>query len=168
MFQGDSLRVIIVFLLLLCSYSNAKQPAPLGSCLSYEMSRINKDTGRFILKNVFAPQLFENLKKEFPDQKIDWTAWETTVSEYEGEDGKEKTKLKGCFEVAEIHDNTELISSIMRISMARFQAAMKFYSKPSSEFIPQEKVDSMLDGYENLLKEPKVQRAIEEELEHNK
>ena len=45
---------------------------------------------------------------------------------------------------------------------------MKFYSKPDSEFITQETVDSMLDGYENLLKKPKVQRAIAKELEHNK
>jgi hypothetical protein len=168
MFQGGSLRVIIIFLFLLSSFAYAQQPAPLGSCLSYEMNRINKDTGDFVLENVFAPQLFENLKKEFPDHKIDWTAWETTVSEYEGEDGKEKTKLKGCFDVSEIHDNTELISSIMRIAMTRFQAAMKFYSKPDSEFITQETVDSMLDGYENLLKKPKVQRAIAKELEHNK
>ncbi|WP_218398535.1 hypothetical protein [Alteromonas lipotrueae] len=161
------MRTILVVLLFLVSFSNAQEPAPLASCLSYEMNRIDKDTGKFVLQNVFAPQLFENLKQNFPDQDIDWSNWATSVDEYIGEDGRSKTKLKGCFDVSIIHENTELISSIMRISMTRFQAAMKFYSKPDTEHIPQNKVDSMLDGYEEVLKDPKVKQAIEKELKHN-
>lgn len=162
------MRIITVFLLFLCSYTNAQQTAPLSSCISYEMNRIDKDTGEFVLRNVFAPQLFENLKERFPDQKIDWTAWTTSVSEYKDEGGKEKTKLKGCFDVSEIHEDSEFVSSIMRIAVTRFQAAMKFYSTPSSDHIPQEDVNSMLNGYEGLLKAPEVKKAIKKELEHNK
>lgn len=162
------MRVICIAIFIISCVVEAQESTPLTSCLSYEVSRIDKDTGEFVLENVFAPSLFENLNKNFPDKDIEWSAWTTSVDEYRGTDGKDKTKLKGCFDVSEIHDNTELISSIMRIAMTRFQAAMKFYSKPDSEFITQETVDSMLDGYENLLKKPKVQRAIAKELEHNK
>ncbi|WP_213608145.1 hypothetical protein [Pseudoalteromonas sp.] len=162
------MRTILVGLLFLASFSNAQEPAPLASCLSYEMNRIDKDTGRFVLKNVFASQLFENLKHNFPDQDIDWSSWTTSLDEYIGEDGKAKTKLKGCFDVSTIYENSELISTIMEISMTRFQAAMKFYSKPDSEQIPQNKVDLMLDGYKEILKDPKVKQAVEKELEHNR
>ena len=157
------MRVLTLFLIVLCSgCSNAKEPIPLASCLSFEMNRIDKETGEFVLKNVFAQQLFNNLEATFPEHQIDWTAWTTSVSEYKGEGGKEKTKLKGCFDVTEVHDDDELISSIMRISMTRFQAAMKFYSKSNSEVIPEDKVDSMLDGYENLLRESRTKEMIEE------
>lgn len=158
--------IYIVFILFSC-FSEAQEPAPVASCLSYEMNRIDKDTGKFVLQNVFAPQLFESLNKSFPDQGIDWFAWTTSVDEYKGEDGKEKTKLKGCFDVTKIHEDTGLISAIMTVSMTRFQAAMKFYSKPNSEQVPQNEIDSMLDGYEDLLKDQKVKQAIKYELEHN-
>lgn len=148
-------------------FSEAQQPAPLASCLSYEVSRIDKDIGKLILKNVFAPQLFESLDKHFPDQDIDWSAWTVNVDEYIGEDGEEKTKLKGCFDITEVVDNNELISSIMRVSMTRFQAAMKFYSKPNNEQIPQSKIESMLDRYEDLLKNPKFKQTMKDALEHN-
>jgi hypothetical protein len=39
---------------------------------------------------------------------------------------------------------------------------MKFYSKSNSEFIEQDKVDAMLDGSEELLRDPKTKEAIEE------
>lgn len=161
------MRTIYIALIFFSCLSKAQEPAPFGSCLSYEINRIDKDTGKFVLKNVFAPQLFENLNKSFPETDIDWTAWTTSVDEYKGEDGKEKTKLKGCFDVTKIHDDSELISSIMRISMVRFQAAMKFYSKSDTEHVPQNKIDSMLDSYEESLKNSKVKQAIKEELEHN-
>ena len=161
------MRTIYIALIFFSCFSKAQEPAPLASCLSFEMNRIDKDTGKFVLKNVFAPQLFETLNKSFPEQDIDWTAWTTSVEEYKGKDGKEKTKLKGCFDITKIHKDTELISSIMRVSMTRFQAAMKFYSKPDSEQVPQNEVDSMLDGYEDLLKNQKVKQAIKDELEHN-
>lgn len=166
-FQGQILRTFFIAMIFFSCFSEAQEPAPVASCLSYEMNRIDKDTGMFVLKNVFAPQLFESLNNRFPNQDIDWTAWTTSVKEYKGEDGKDKTKLKGCFDVTKIHDNTELISAIMRVSLARFQAAMKFYSKPNSEQVPQNEIDSMLDGYEDLLKNPKVQQEIKMELEHN-
>lgn len=157
------MRIVILFLIALCGgCSNPNEPAPLTSCLSFEMNRIDKETGEFVLKNVFAQQLFDNLKTTFPEHNIDWTAWTTSVEEYKDEDGKEKTKLKGCFDITEIYENDELISSIMRISMARFQAAIKFYSKSNSEFIEQDKIDSMLDGYEKLLREPKTKKMFEE------
>jgi hypothetical protein len=120
--------------------------------------------GELVLRNVFTTQLYEKLKMTHPEVKIDWSAWTTEVSEYKGEDSKDKTKLKGCFNISEIHENAELVSSIMRVSMSRFQAAMKFYSKPNSEHIPKEKVDEMLDGYEGLLKDEKVKKAIKKEL----
>ena len=167
MFQGGHLRTIYIVFILFSCFSEAQEPAPLASCLSFEMSRIDKDTGKFVLKNVFAPQLFESLKKSFPDQDIDWSAWTTSVGEYKGEYDKEKTRLKGCFDITKIQDDTELISSIMRISMIRFQAAMKYYSKSDTEHVPQNKIDSMLDGYEEVLKNPKVKQAIKDQLEHN-
>jgi hypothetical protein len=168
MFQGGNVRVFITILLFLTSYVNAQEPAPIASCLSYEMNRIDKKMGELVLRNVFATQLFENLDKKFPEVEIEWSAWATSVNEYNGEDGKNKTKLEGCFDISEIHNDSELVSSIMKVSMSRFQAAMKFYSKPSSEHIPQEKVDLMLDGYEDLLKDEKVKKAIKDELEHNR
>ncbi|MCG7550486.1 hypothetical protein [Pseudoalteromonas sp. Of7M-16] len=161
------MRTFYIALMFFSYFSEAQEPAPLASCLSYEVSRIDKDMGKFILQNVFAPQLFENLDKRFPDQDIDWSAWTLSVDEYKSEDDKEKTKLKGCFDITKIQDNNELISSIMRVSMTRFQAAMKFYSKPSAERIPKNKIESMLDGYEDLLKNPKVKQAMKGALEHN-
>lgn len=51
------MRFVILFLFVLCGgYSNAKEPIPLTSCLSFEMSRIDKETGEFVLRNVFAQQ----------------------------------------------------------------------------------------------------------------
>lgn len=162
------MRIIIILLLYMSSFTNAQEPVPVESCLSYEMNRIDNKMGELVLRNVFAPQLFENLDKKFPEVKIDWSAWATSVNEYKGEDGKNKTKLEGCFDISKIHNDSDLVSSIMKVSMDRFQAAMKFYSKPSSEHIPQEKIDLMLDGYEDLLKDEKVKKAIKDELEHNK
>jgi hypothetical protein len=162
MFQVNNLKAIIVVLVLACAHLEAKQPLPLASCLSFEMNRIDKNTGQFVLDNVFASQLFNSLEKTFPEKKIDWTAWESSVNEYEGEDGKNKTQLKGCFDVSKIHDEPELISAIMRISSTRFQAAMKYYSTSNSEQIPQDKVDSMIDGFDKLIREPKIRKVIEE------
>jgi hypothetical protein len=168
MFQGGSLRVIYIAIFIISCFVEAQESTPLTSCLSYEVSRIDKDTGKFVLENVFAPSLFENLNKNFPDKDIEWSAWTTSVDEYRGTDGKDKTRLKGCFDVGKIHDDVELISSIMKISMTRFQAAMKFYSKPDSEHVPITKIDSMLEGYKKILKNPKVKQEIRDKLEHNK
>ena len=157
------MRFVILFLFILCGgCSDAKEPIPLTSCFSFEMNRIDKETGKFVLRNVFSQQLFNNLETSFPEHQIDWTAWTTNVNEYKGEDGKEKTELKGCFDITEISENDELISSIMRMSTTRFQAATKFYSKSNSEFIEQDKVDSMLDGYEEILRDHKTKEALEE------
>lgn len=162
------MRIILPLLFFISTVASAQQSAPLASCISYEMNRIDKNTGAFVLENVFTAQLFENLKSKFPKVAVDWSAWATSVKEYIGDDGKDKTKLKGCFDISEIHKDSKLVSSIMRISMTRFQAAMKFYSKPKSEHIPQEKVDLMLDGYEELLKTKSVKKAMQEELKNSK
>ncbi|MDN3653412.1 hypothetical protein QWY77_11730 [Thalassotalea ponticola] len=161
------MRIILVLIFFHSGYSYAQKTAPISSCLSYEMNRINKNTGTFVLKNVFSQELFDNLNSKFPNQEIDWSAWTTEVLEYNSEDGKAKTKLKGCFDVSKIYEDSALISSIMRVSMKRFNAAMTFYSKPSSEQIPQDKVDTMVDGYEELLKDDEVKKAIKSELKRN-
>ncbi len=158
------MRLITLLLFAMIHCANAQQPPPLASCLSYEVNRIDKEMGEFVLKNVFAPQLFKSLEDKFPEQEIDWTAWTTSVTEYKGDDGKDKTKLKGCFDVSEIHNDSELISSIMRVSVTRFQAAMKYYSTPNSDEVPQDKIDSMLDGFENLMNQPKVKKVIKDEI----
>ena len=168
MFQGEFVRSIITLSFLLVSCANADQPAPVESCFAYKVDRIDEEMGRFVLKNVFAPQLFEDLQKEFPRQDIDWSAWRTSVNEYKDEDGTERTELEGCFDISEIYGDSELVSSIMRISAKRFQAAMEFYSTPDSDPVPDEKVDPMIDGYEQLLEDEKVKEVIEDELEHNK
>ena len=162
------MRVFYIAIFTICCFAEAQEPTPIGSCLSYEMNRIDKDTGEFVLENVFAPQLFENLNKNFPDKGIDWSAWTTSVDEYKGADGKDKTRLKGCFDVTKIHSDVELVSSIMEISMTRFQAAMKFYSKSDSEHIPNTKIESTVEGYMEILKNLKVNQEVRDKLEHNK
>jgi hypothetical protein len=71
MSQGGTVPVFILLLLPLASYVNAQEPAPLASCLSYEMNRIDKNMGELVLRNVFATQLFENLSKKFPEVEIE-------------------------------------------------------------------------------------------------
>lgn len=146
------MRIIYLSLILISCFCRAEGSVPLASCLSYEVNRIDKDTGMFVLENVFAPQLFESLNKSFAEHNLDWTAWTTSVEEYIDEDGQEKTELKGCFDITKIHDNSTLIASIMRVAMARFQAAMNYYSKSDSALVPESKVDVMLNDYEQLLK----------------
>jgi hypothetical protein len=163
---GFVLRLLL--LLFIPFFIFAQQPYPVSSCISYEMNRINSETGEFVLRNVFKEQLYLTLEKNFPDVDISWSSWITSLYEYTGEDGKEKTKLEGCFDVSKIHENSELVTSIMRVGMERFQAAMKFYSKKSSELISEEKIDVMLNGYEDIFGSKKFQKIIKDELEHNK
>ena len=66
----------------------------------------------FILETLFAPQLSESLNKSFAEHNFNWTTWTTSFEEYTDEDGQEKTKLKGCFNITKIHDNSTLIASI--------------------------------------------------------
>ncbi len=156
------MRIIYLSLILISCFCRTEGSVPLASCLSYEVNRIDKDTGMFILKNVFAPQLFESLNKSFAEHNLDWTAWATSVEEYIDEDGQEKTKLKGCFDITKIHDNSTLIASIMRVAMARFQAAMNYYSKSDSALVPESKVDVMLNDYEQLLKSQSLKNKKKE------
>jgi hypothetical protein len=159
---GGMLRLLLLLILPLCV--SAESPAPIESCISYEMNKIKSETGEFVLSNIFTDQLYESLDSKFPEVDVDWRQWTTKVENYVGDDGKNKTKLKGCFDISEIYADSKLIGSIMSAATERFQAAMKFYSSKSSDLLSDDKVNEMLNRFENTIAHESVKAAIEEKL----
>ena len=153
-----------ILLLVLAPFFVSAQ-APVESCISYEFNRIKEDTAELVLRNVFKDQLFQSLKKEFPTVDTDWAKWTTNVESYKNDEGVDKTKIKGCFDITSIYKDSSLVTSIMRVANRRFSAALKFYSKKDSDHVEEEKIDKMFTGFEEIIRADKLQKTIDEKLE---
>ncbi|WNC69766.1 hypothetical protein RI845_06365 [Thalassotalea nanhaiensis] len=143
---------------------SASANAPVESCLTYTFNEVKISSATLILNNIFDNHLHGELAAKFPDLEVDWTKWSTEAKNFVSDSGIKRTSMEACFDVTSIYQNTDLVSDIMKIANDRFVAGLKHYSSKESKHIEKDKIDSMLTGFEPLIKKPEVQEYIDSKL----
>ena len=157
------MRYILLFISAFFSFSIYAANDDVESCITYEFNEINPKMSELVLKNIFKEPLFKNLSKALPERKVNWEeSWKTSFGTYVDEKNRSRTYLEACLAIAEFHNDITFIKSAMKIAAERFDAALKFYStKESNSEIEVLKPNELIDKFDKIIKDPRVQKEIE-------